>query len=107
MYRVKVWGDFSAAHTIKNYPGDCSRLHGHNWRVRLTIASEELDDLGMACDFRAAKKLLNKVLDKFDHTDLSIHSMVKGGNPTSERLAKIIYDELEKQLPENLQMESV
>ncbi|RKZ30100.1 6-carboxytetrahydropterin synthase QueD [bacterium] len=107
MYLIRVKGEFSAAHRIEGYDGDCANIHGHNWRVEAVIRAEELDDLGLACDFRRAKDILGEVLQKFDHKDLNEHPWLDGGNPTSERIAKIIFERIEKLLSEELSLESV
>ncbi|MFW6163967.1 MAG: 6-pyruvoyl trahydropterin synthase family protein, partial [Planctomycetota bacterium] len=49
--------DFAAAHRLREYDGNCERLHGHNWRVDVVLRGEALDDLGMVNDFREAKRL--------------------------------------------------
>ncbi len=107
MYKIKVKGEFSAAHRITGYRGDCARLHGHNWKVEMTIRSGVLDGLGMACDFRVAKSILKEVLDQLDHRDLNEHSWLDGGNPTSERIAKALFEQIEGALPEGLELESI
>lgn len=107
MYLIKVKGDFSAAHRICDYPGDCSNLHGHNWKVQIVIASSNLDELGMACDFRKAKEILKGALDKLDHSYLNDIPDFKGKNPTSERIAKTFYEKISGQLPEHLNLQSV
>ncbi len=107
MFLIKVKGNFSAAHQICDYPGDCSNLHGHNWKVQIVIASSELDELGMACDFREAKKILNDSLSELDHSYLNDIPDFEGENPTSERIAKTLYDNISAQLPEHLDLQSV
>jgi len=107
MFLIKVKGDFSAAHRICGYPGDCANLHGHNWRISATIGVEKLDELGMACDFRVAKSILREILSRFDHKNLNEHEQLDGGNPTSERIAIVIYEEIKKKLPDYLTLEAV
>ncbi len=104
---IKVTGDFSAAHSIEGYPGDCARLHGHNWKVSATIRANDLDELGLSCDFRVAKSILNEALDELDHRFLNEHPWLAGGNPTSERIAKAIFGRIASKLPEGLALESV
>ena len=96
MYEVEVWLDFSSAHHLKGYRGKCEDVHGHNWKVTVAIASEDLDDIGIVVDFKVLKKKLNDVLKRLDHKDLNELPAFKKKNPTSENLAKYIYDELRK-----------
>ena len=71
MFNLKVEGSFSAAHNLRGYKGKCEDLHGHNWRVEITVKSEQLDNLGMVLDFKYLKKKLNAVLDQMDHKYLN------------------------------------
>jgi len=107
MYRIKVYGEFSAAHRIDGYAGDCSQLHGHNWRVCIAISTEGLDELGLSCDFREAKAILHGVLKELDHRLLNDHPWLEGGNPSSERLAKTIFTKLKESLSPRMKLDSV
>ena len=91
MYEIFVEGQFSAAHRLSDYPGNCARWHGHNWSVTVFFQAETLGKLGMALDFRQAKDALKSVLDKLDHTDLNQVPELAGVNPTCEVIARHIY----------------
>ena len=100
MYELKVEGAFEAAHQIKDYPGKCARLHGHNWVVQAVVRGCELDSLGMLIDFRTVKALLGEVLERFDHRYLNeLAPFSEGVNPTAEQLARIIYEALVAKAP--------
>lgn len=107
MFKIKVRGEFSAAHSIEGYAGDCAKLHGHNWRVIAVFKIFKLDDLGFAWDFKKAKAFLNEILKEFDHDLLNKKEILAGGNPTSERIAQAIFFKLKKGVPENIAVESV
>ena len=92
MFEIQVIGKFSAAHNLKGYRGKCEELHGHNWRVEVIITGRNLDKIGMLMDFQKIKSHLNKVLNKLDHKHLNHLSYFKRVNPTSENIAKYIYD---------------
>ena len=96
MYKLNVTTSFSGAHNLKGYPGECKYLHGHNWKVRVQLVAEKTDELGMAIDFRIVKELMNDLIGKFDHKYINDLEWFKVQNPTSENIAKVIFDELHK-----------
>ena len=96
MYMIKVKGSFSAAHNLRNYKGKCEHLHGHNWITEAVFSYEALGDDGIAIDFRMAKKLLKDITEKLDHSYLNDLKIVKKLNPTSENMAKLIFDSIKK-----------
>ncbi len=99
MYKLQVEADFSSAHNLRGYKGKCEELHGHNWKVELTVGSKDLDKTGMVLDFKFLKASLNKILDKLDHKYLNEIDYFKEVNPTSENIAKYIYDSLKSEVP--------
>ena len=98
MFEVSVRLTFSAAHRLRDYPGDCSRLHGHNWRVVVTLRAAKLDALGMVCDFREVKKAARELIAEFDHTLLNDHPAFAERDPSSELLAEYFFGRLQPQL---------
>ena len=94
MFELDICREFSAAHFLKGYCGDCSLLHGHNWKVYVFIRSEELDEIGIAVDFNILKKELDEILAGLDHKHLNELPTFAGKNPTSENLAFYIYKRL-------------
>jgi 6-pyruvoyltetrahydropterin/6-carboxytetrahydropterin synthase len=95
---------FSAAHFIDGYQGDCARMHGHNWRIRVTLRAEAPrpgaalpDDprpAGLAYDFRKLRALLTEVAGRLDHTVLNELPFFAGKNPTAEAIAEWFYNEV-------------
>lgn len=94
MYELTVKSEFEAAHFIKDYPGKCARLHGHNWIIEAVAQGSELNELGILIDFKILKTELNKILDALDHQFLNELEMFAQKNPTAEILAKEIFDRL-------------
>ena len=94
MYEISVKTRFSAAHRLRDYAGDCANVHGHNWEVVVRLEASDLDGLGIAMDFREVKKYLADVVAELDHTDLNTHPAFVSVNPTSERLARFIFDKM-------------
>ena len=108
MYTVTIETEFSAAHIIRGYNGPCSRLHGHNWKVTVEAKTDVLDTIGMSVDFYVLQKKTEEIVSKFDHRDMnSIPPFDKELNPTSENIARYIYDELKKLLPVNVKLSFV
>jgi 6-pyruvoyltetrahydropterin/6-carboxytetrahydropterin synthase len=100
MYSVKVEGHFSAAHNLRGYKGKCEALHGHNWKVEAAVSAEALGKAGMLLDFHQLKAHLNKILEKLDHKYLNKIAYFKQVNPTSENIARYLYDNLKSAVPE-------
>ena len=99
MFELVVETDFSAAHNLREYKGQCEKLHGHNWKVQVVLKAEKLDKLGMVMDFREVKRIVGEIMNKFDHTYLNELADFKILNPTTENLSKILFDELKNTLP--------
>ena len=98
MYELLIKGDMAAAHFLNGYEGKCSQLHGHTWKVEVTIAHDRLDNIGMVADFAILKKKLREFLETLDHTCLNDHSFFKETNPTSENIARYIYGQFSKEV---------
>ena len=108
MYELMVESKFSAAHQLRGYQGQCEKLHGHNWRVTAAVTAERLDEQGLAIDFLLLKKALREILDQLEHTFLNDISPFTQINPSSENLAKWIYDNMMKKInDDNIEVASV
>lgn len=107
MYELTIERDFSAAHMMRAHPGACARLHGHNYRVLLTVAGAELDDTGMLMDFADLKQLFDGILARLDHRNLNEIPPFDTINPSSENLARYLFEETTGLLPESVSVESV
>ncbi len=69
MYEVTVEAGFSSGHYLRNYKGKCENPHGHNYKVRVTLAGTELDEAGLLLDFKLLKQVLRPVIERIDHQD--------------------------------------
>jgi len=94
MFVLKIVTDFASAHSLRDYPGDCSRLHGHNWQVEVMVSSQVLDESGIAIDFREIKKQTKAVVKRLDHQYLNEIEPFDVLNPTAENIAKYFFDEI-------------
>lgn len=90
-YLLSAETTFSAAHTLPGVP-QCDRVHGHNWRVRLTVrvAEDALDPGGMAVDFRDIETVVREAVQDFDHRLLNDLAPFRDRPPTAERIARIV-----------------
>jgi len=98
MYHLMIQTHFAAAHNLLNYDGDCENLHGHNWKVEVTVKTRTLDDAGLGIDFKILKKKTNKIMDFLDHKYLNDLEPFKGVSTSSEHICKYIFDELTRDL---------
>lgn len=98
MYEVTVEADFSSGHYLRNYKGKCENPHGHNYKVRVTLAGKELDAAGLLLDFKLLKQVLRPVIDRIDHQMLNDIEPFTTLNPSAENLAKYLYDETNRNL---------
>ena len=100
MYELKVISSFAAAHHLLHYEGECENQHGHNWKVEVFIKGENLDKSNILVDFKVLKRELKKVTDRLDHKDINELDEFKNTSPSSEIIAKFIYDEMKKTFPQ-------
>ncbi|MDD2558415.1 MAG: 6-carboxytetrahydropterin synthase QueD [Desulfuromonadaceae bacterium] len=108
MYRLKIDTHFAAAHNLNNYEGDCENLHGHNWKVEVVVATETLNDAGLGIDFKILKAKTNTILDSLDHKYLNDLTPFKEKSPSSENIARYLFEELCKSFAdEDVVVESV
>ncbi len=94
MYELKVITQFSAAHRLENFYGKCEALHGHNWKVEVFLAGEGLDKAGLLMDFGVIKGKTMEVLEEIDHKYLNELTPFKHQNPSSENLARYLFERL-------------
>ena len=91
MYDIFIKTHFSGAHHLRDYPGECEKPHGHNWKVEVTVRATQLDQCGMGIDFKVLKKTVKEVIDQLDHNDLNTLPAFQEKNPSSEHIAEFIF----------------
>jgi 6-pyruvoyltetrahydropterin/6-carboxytetrahydropterin synthase len=94
MFEVSVEETFAAAHQLREYKGKCENLHGHNYRVRITVAAEQLDRAGLVVDFVELKRHMRALLERLDHKFLNDVPPFDVVNPSAENIAKYFYDQM-------------
>ena len=97
MFEVRVETNFSSAHHLLNYKGKCENMHGHNWKVEVTVRGDILDKSNILLDFKVLKKKINEITDYLDHKDLNELPEFKGVSPSSEIIAKYIFEKAEEE----------
>ncbi len=108
MFELTVDTTFAAAHQLRGYKGKCEQMHGHNWKVQVHVVAEKLNDIDIAIDFHDLKELLDGVVAPLDHSFLNDIFPFTEKNPSSENIAKWIYDSLNKKLSdEHVQVSAV
>lgn len=98
MYELMVETTFSAAHQLRGYKGKCENLHGHTWRVQIHVSADVLNDIDLAIDFHDLKRMANETIAPFDHACINEIFPFTERNPSSENLAKWIFDCMQKRL---------
>ncbi|MEK6656579.1 MAG: 6-carboxytetrahydropterin synthase QueD [Nitrospirota bacterium] len=98
MYELVIKDTFASAHQLRGYKGKCENLHGHNWKVEIYIMSELLNEIGLAVDFHDMKRESKALLDQLDHKVLNEIFPFTEINPSSENIAKWIYEGMSKRM---------
>ncbi|VBB42247.1 6-carboxy-5,6,7,8-tetrahydropterin synthase [uncultured Desulfatiglans sp.] len=98
MYELKIVTHFAAAHQLREYEGGCERLHGHNWTVEVFVAGDTLGENGLLVDFKLVKEATQRVLDALDHRFLNDLEPFRALNPSSENIARYIFERLAAEL---------
>ena len=100
MFEVKIETHFSSAHHLLNYKGKCENPHGHNWKVEVYAKGDKLNESNILIDFKVLKEKTNSIIDYLDHKDLNELPEFQGQSPSSEFIAKFIFEKLKAQIPE-------
>lgn len=98
MYELMIETGFSSAHQLRGYKGKCERVHGHNWKVQVYVTAEKLNDIDIAVDFHDLKRIANEIVSPLDHTCLNDVFPFTERNPSSENIARWIFDSMKKKL---------
>lgn len=93
MFEITVEESFAAGHYLREYKGKCENPHGHNYKVRVTLAGSELDKAGLLVDFKDLKDLMKPVIERLDHQMMNDLTPFKTVNPSAENLARHFYEE--------------
>jgi len=108
-FEISTTREFSAAHAIRLYDNSMEPLHGHNWRVRVTVASADLDSIGVVMDFHELERLLDAIIKPFQNANLNDVAPFADGalNPSAENISLHIGRSLPGGLPANARLTRV
>ncbi len=98
MFEVAKEIMISATHRVREHDGGCERIHGHNWKIVVYVGASKLNNMGMVIDFKDLKKVMKEVIMPMDHNDINTYKPFDIVNPTSENIAKYIYEEVSKKI---------
>ena len=98
MYELMVEERFSAAHQLRGYKGKCEKLHGHNFKAQAFVSAEMLNEIDLAIDFHDLKAILKETISGLDHAFLNDVFPFTEINPSSENIARWIYDSIKKKV---------
>ena len=100
MFELSVRQSLDAAHYLRGYTGKCEKLHGHRFEVVISIKTERLDEIGISLDFTKLKQILGNILEQMDHACLNEIPPFDIINPSSENIARSIYQQVQPELPD-------
>lgn len=102
MFVVSVQAHYDSAHFLRNYHGKCERMHGHRYVVELALATDKLDQAGIAFDFVIVKKHLRDLAERLDHENLNELPPFDVVEPSAENQARYFYEEMKRLLPPDM-----
>ncbi len=94
MFEVTVEQTFAAGHALRNYHGKSEDVHGHNYRVRVTVEGAELDSTGLLVDFLEVNRLISGAIGYLDPRFMNDLPPFNEINPSAENIAKYFYDKV-------------
>ena len=97
MFELKIRTQFAAAHQLEMVAKKCENLHGHNWKVEVSVEGEKLDQGGVLIDFGILKAHVRELVNTLDHKFLN-ELPYFNGHPSSENIAVYIAEGLAQKL---------
>lgn len=98
MFEVTVEQTFAAGHALREYKGKCENVHGHNYRVQITVEGDRLNRIGLLVDFADLKRAVREVVNILDHQFINDLEPFITVNPSAENLAKYFFDQVEQRM---------
>jgi len=104
-FQITTTRTFSAAHQLRLYDRSLEPLHGHNWRVKVTVSAAKLDGIGVVMDFHELERRVEKVIGAMHNRNLNDLPAFKSTNPSAENVAVHLAETLD--LPMGIKLEAV
>jgi 6-pyruvoyltetrahydropterin/6-carboxytetrahydropterin synthase len=101
MYELKVITRFAAAHQLTMVGTKCENMHGHNWKIEVFVAGENLDEAGVLVDFGVIKKHVADIMSLLDHKYLNELAFFEQKQPSSENIAYLVATELQQRIDDS------
>jgi len=101
VFEVSIEYSFSAGHALRDYKGKSENIHGHNYKVRVSVEGEDLDSTGLLVDFIDLREAVKRIVDRFDHQFLNEVAPFDKLNPSAENIARYFSDQLAAQVYQN------
>jgi len=98
MYTLTVEMKFASAHQLRHYMGRCENLHGHSWKVQVSVTAQKLNEIGLAMDFTELKRITSEIVGPLDHTCLNSLPPFADINPSSENISRWIFNSVKEKL---------
>jgi 6-pyruvoyltetrahydropterin/6-carboxytetrahydropterin synthase len=95
MFEISVDYSFAAGHALRGYKGKCENVHGHNYKVQVTVAGAQLNPTGLLMDFVDLRGAVKKLVERLDHQFLNDLAPFDRLNPSAENMARYFCDELQ------------
>jgi len=108
MFNLTIRTSFAAAHNLINYQGDCENLHGHNWKVDVSVTAKDLDKAGLGIDFKVLKREAGAVINEFDHKYINENPAFQNISPSSEHISRYLYHRISERInSDNIKVASI
>lgn len=94
-FEISITRRFSAAHALRLYDGSLEPVHGHNWRVRVTVRAAKLDAIGVVMDFHELERRVDAVIQPWHNSHLNDSPSFSSRNPSAENVAVVLAERVE------------
>jgi 6-pyruvoyltetrahydropterin/6-carboxytetrahydropterin synthase len=104
-FEITAAREFAASHQLRLYDSSLEPLHGHNWRIQVTVSSDHLDAIGVVMDFHELERLLDAIVGPMHNRHLNDLPAFTALNPSAENVALHVGQRLK--LPSGIALRSV
>lgn len=98
MFEISVDYTFAAGHALRGYHGKCENVHGHNYKVRVIVEGDGLNQAGLLMDFVDLRAAIKAMIEKWDHRFLNDLPPFDKLNPSAENMAMVFCQGIEPEV---------